>query len=179
MTGPAPITAAHVLTFCDGVVKGSQPVLVRCDPVADQELDDCFVTVDQQVASSGGAPVLGWAIWEVPGVLIEAEFHAVWQQPEGTLLDISARRLRFDSITFVPDPGARYAGRQVDNVRVPLNSDPRVRQFIYLCQRRFELENTGALADQHGLVELPPGIAKAHRMVVDQLGRLAKRLFRG
>ena len=79
----------------------------------------------------------------------------------------------------VPDPRARYAGRQVDNVRVPLSSDPRVRQFIYLCQRRFELENTGALADQHGLVELPPGIAKAHRMVMDQLDRLAKRLFRG
>ncbi len=179
MTGPAPITAPHVLEFCNGVVKDSQPIQVRCEQAPDQAFDDCFVTVDRRVASNGGMPVLGWAIWEVPGVLIEAEFHAVWQQPEGTLLDISARRLRFDSITFVPDPGARYAGRQVDNVRVPLNSDPRVRQFIYLCQRRFELENTGALADQHGLVELPPGIAKAHRMVVDQLGRLAKRLFRG
>lgn len=152
---------------------------VRCEPVPDRAFNDCFVTVDRQVASNGGAPVFGWAIWEIPGVLIEAEFHAVWQQPEGTLLDMSARPLRCDSITFVPDPNARYAGRQVDNVRAPLSSDPRVRQFIYLCQRRFELENTGALADQHGLVELPPGIAKAHRMVMDQLDRLAKRLFRG
>ena len=46
-------------------------------------LDDCFPLVECMVAREGGRLVLGWALWERPGFLIEAELHAVWQQPQG------------------------------------------------------------------------------------------------
>jgi hypothetical protein len=37
----------------------------------------------------GGSMVLGYKIWYVPSLYIEAERHAVWHNPEGELVDIT------------------------------------------------------------------------------------------
>ncbi len=168
----------HVLQFCEEVVVGATPVRVPCAPDARAQQMDCFETVDQRVRTEGGHRVLGWAIWEAPGILIESEFHAVWAHPvNGALFDIAQRPMTFSAITFIADPSRQYEGRQVDNVRKPLTKDPKVRQFIYLMKRRFEILNTGALADQHGEIELPPRLRKTHDAVMRQLVPLARRLF--
>lgn len=83
----------------------------------------------------------------------------------------------FSSITFVADPTRQYEGRQVDNVRKPLTKDPKVRQFIYLMKRRFEILNTGTLADQHGEIELPLRLRKEYDALMRQLVPLGRRLF--
>lgn len=43
--------------------------------------------------------------------------------------------------------------------------------------RRFEILNTGALADQHGEIELPPQLRKEYDAVMRQIVPLARRLF--
>ena len=180
MTVAADITAPHVTMFCQEVVAGAVPVLVVCAPDQRALQMDCFETVDQRVREEGGTRVLGWAIWEIPGILIEAEFHAVWSYPVGgKLFDIAKRQASFPTITFVADPTRSYEGRQVDNVRKPLTQDPGVRQYIDLMKRRFEILNTGALADQHGEIELPPQLHKAYDEVMRQMDPLARRLFGG
>ena len=168
----------HVNVFCREVVAGATPVRVPCAPDARAQQMDCFETVDQRVRTEGGSRLLGWAIWEIPGMLIEAEFHAVWAHPvNGALFDIAQRPMSFSAITFIADPTRQYEGRQVDNVRKPLTKDPNVRQFIYLMKRRFEILNTGALADQHGELELPPRLRKEYDAVMRQIVPLARRLF--
>ncbi len=180
MTIAASIQAPHVSAFCQEVVAGVVAVSVPCAPDQRALQMDCFETVDQRVREEGGSRVLGWAIWEIPGMLIEAEFHAVWAHPvNGALFDIAQRPMSFSAITFIADPTRQYEGRQVDNVRKPLTKDPKVRQFIYLMKRRFEILNTGALADQHGVIELPPRLGKELDAVERQMRPLARRLFGG
>ena len=43
--------------------------------------------------------------------------------------------------------------------------------------RRFEILNTGALADQHDEIELPPQLRKEYDAVMRQIVPLARRLF--
>lgn len=135
------------------------------------------MTVADKVAADGGRCVFGWAIWEFPGVLIEAEFHAVWEGDDGTQLDVAARPLMFPVITFLPDPVRTYQGRQVDNVRKPLSSDPRVRELIYLMGQRFGILNAGARADQHA-VALAGRSLKDFNRLEDRIEALQRRLFR-
>ena len=97
--------------------------------------------------------MLGWAIWEYPKVFIEAEFHSVWQAPDGVLHDLVPRQQPPVRILFVRDPRRRYVGRQVDNVRKPLTNDKNVKEFLALQGRMFALQNEGDLADYHGPLE--------------------------
>lgn len=39
-------------------------------PVGQQRYEDCFNVVAEQVAGHGGQQIIGWAIWELPGVFI-------------------------------------------------------------------------------------------------------------
>ena len=91
------------------------------------------------VVQYGGTGVTGWAIWEVPQLFIEAEFHAVWRTKAGTLIDVSQPPQRFDRILFLPDPETLYEGRNIDNVRQPLLDHPLVHKVIGRAQRRFEM----------------------------------------
>jgi hypothetical protein len=44
------------------------PVYVDSTPIPDAKTDGCFPTVDEYVRINGGARILGWSIWELPGV---------------------------------------------------------------------------------------------------------------
>ena len=111
-------------------------------------------------------------------MLIEAEFHAVWERPaDGALIDIAQRQLPFTSITFLPDPQRMYGGRQVDNVRKPLNKDPKVRQLIHLKGLHFEMLNAGARAQQYEIA-LSGKERKVYGARQKQIERLQLSLFR-
>lgn len=178
MNRAANLHEVYVQDFCKQVTSSSLPVELACEPAPGAQLLDCFSTVESQVQKFGGRPVLGWAIWEFPQVLIEAEFHAVWERhDDGVLIDISAHPLPFSKITFLPDPQRVYLGRQVDNIRKPLSKDPKVRQFIYLMQRQFEILNRGSRADQYE-VDLPKKERKEYALLLKQLQVLGKQIFR-
>ena len=63
--------------------------MLNSDPLPEAEEMDCFVNVEQAIAKNGGRAVYGWAIWQVPGVYIEAEFHCVWENDAGEMLDVT------------------------------------------------------------------------------------------
>jgi hypothetical protein len=137
------------------------------------------LNVQRHVEQHGGEMAIGWALWEYPGVFAEAEFHAVWRDPStGSLVDLNPRPFPFSVISFLPDPVRRYEGRQVDNIRRPLNKNPLVKQFIYQAQRFFQLMNTGELADKHGEIEVSPRLAKELELVQREMARLGKRIFK-
>lgn len=176
---PAAIDTEHVRAFCDEVAPGQQPVSVSCEPLANQPMNECFAVIPQHVLAAGGEQLLGWAIWEYPGIFIEAEFHAVWRDPSGRLLDLSPRPIAFDKITFLPDQNAEYCDRQVDNIRKPLIDDPSLTRFLYLAKKRFNIMNTGDLADQHGQIALPKKLMREYERVLKEMlvlqGRLQRR----
>ena len=59
--------------------------------------------VREKIKREGGSIVFGWVIWEWPNVLLTAEFHAVWKDPKGALIDITPKPRRESSIIFVAD----------------------------------------------------------------------------
>lgn len=63
----------------------------------------CSDGVQEKVQNDGGQILYGWTIWEWPGVLLTAEFHAVWRNECGDLYDITPKPSGETKILFVPD----------------------------------------------------------------------------
>ncbi len=137
------------------VVPAGTALYVAIEPEHGSVVNDCYLNVDKQVASRGGSSVHGWAIWEWPCTMLEAEFHAVWRRPDGSLLDVTARNDAESRVLFVPDPVLRFAGQSINNVRVPLRDDALVREWIELHDAKFEVLNQGTRATQFGPVSVP------------------------
>lgn len=175
---PAQLDAPETLNFCLQVVPDAHAVLINNEPFPGAEVMDCFPNVEMVIEKNGGKAVYGWAIWWVPGVYIEAEFHCIWENDAGEMLDITPYPYHTDNILFLPDSKRIYKGQQVDNIRQALVNAPDVIRWLYLARKRFEILNTGDLANQHGRIELPPKLAKEYIKVMDETERLDSRLKR-
>lgn len=134
-TRPADPKAAHVQRFCAGIVPDAAPIAmaIRAEPAC--EPLDCFGNVRRKVQRVGGAIRFGWSIWEWPSVYIEAEHHAVYEGPDGSLIDVTPPADDWTmSRTFLPDSSAVYdfenEGVRRDNHRLALSSDPLIEQFF-------------------------------------------------
>lgn len=60
--------------------------------------------IREKIAADGGSIRFGWRLQEWPNILLRAEFHAVWVNPTGTMVDITPAVPTGDSSVFVPDP---------------------------------------------------------------------------
>lgn len=168
----------HVLEFCLSVVADMEPLRIPCQPLAGKPFNECVVVVPEHAAANGGEQVIGWAIWERPGVFIEAEFHSVWKTPAGELVDVVPREYPFKAITFLPDPHRTYRGRQIDNVRKALVRDPDVVRFLFLAKRKTQILNEGHLADKYDITldELSPRQRREILNLIDEGTKLEARL---
>jgi hypothetical protein len=151
---PPKIIKPYVISFCRQIVKKPEPIYIPVRPLNGAPANECFQILPKHIASHGGEQVIGWTIWEWPRVLIEAEFHCIWRRPDNRLLDLTPKSVPVPRILFLPDARRAYRGRQVDNVRKPLDHDPAIRRFCDLATRLHHALNEGELADYHGPVEL-------------------------
>jgi hypothetical protein len=173
---PPKIIKPYVISFCRGIVSEPEPIYVPVRPLHGAPDDECFTILPKHIATHGGDQIIGWAIWEWPRVLIEAEFHCVWRQPDGALLDVTPKRVPVPRVLFLPDPRRRYHGRQVDNFRKPLDRDPAIKRFCELSTLYHRALNEGDLADYHGPVTLSEQ-ATRHEMERQQLQILLMRRY--
>jgi hypothetical protein len=150
-TTPAKITPA-IIKLCHELVPDAQPKFLSVNTVPSAEVNVCFPLVESCVRDHGGSVFHGWQIWEWSGVMIEAEFHAVWRSSTGRLHDLTPKKVPVTRVLFLPDPDRQYHGQQVCNVRRSLSSDPLVSYFIKACEDEFEFVNRGELATQHGML---------------------------
>lgn len=81
---PPKLIKPYVISFCRSVVSDPKPVYVPLRPLDGAAENACFSILPPPVAQHGGEQVNGWSIWEWPRVFIEAEFHAVWRQPDAS-----------------------------------------------------------------------------------------------
>lgn len=140
-TTPPQITP-EILKLCSAVNPGQIPIFIPVLPDQYSQIDHCFFNVKDKCEREGGIIEYGWAIWEWPAVLIEAEFHAVWKKPDGNLIDISKRVE--GQILFLKDEKRTYDfnknGYRVDNIRKPISNSPLVREYIGLAEEKFQIE---------------------------------------
>jgi hypothetical protein len=66
----------------------------------------CHVSAKHKAFESGGKRIHGWAIWQFNELAI-AEFHSVWEDPDGNLVDVTPPTYGKGRILFVRDPNTR------------------------------------------------------------------------
>jgi len=151
---PSPLND-YVGQFCLGI-STADPVYVPIRRTWWAKKSECFPNVERMIKSKGGTLETGWQIWEWPDVFIEAEFHGIWISPVGERRDITPKPKRFPNILFLPDTQRQYQGRQVDNIREPLQDDRVIKDFLAVRAAIFLVLNKGDRANQNGVVSIPP-----------------------
>ena len=156
MLAPRPATdRPEVRSLCEELVPDIAPVELEINAPPTARAGDCTENVAWVIERHGGKMECGWRLWEIPDVLVEGEFHAIWVSDQGARTDVTPHS-RFNKIIFLPDPSLVYEGRQINNVRRPLSTSPIVRDFISTADRLFEAMNRGDLADAHGEIAVTP-----------------------
>jgi hypothetical protein len=131
-----------VLSFCNEVKSGSTPVFVPLVPDITATPRECFFNVHQAVDQRGGEIVYGWAVWWWPGVFIEAEHHAVWKAPDGSMLDVTPHERGNSATLFVADQDAIFDETSFyrrDNIRKSLRNDPDIQAWLDAMAQRYQL----------------------------------------
>jgi len=123
----------------------SSGVYIDVKPDADAKLSECIYNVKNKIKIDGGREVLGWEIWKT-NILIEAQFHSVWQSTNGNFEDITPREsgANVEKILFFPDKKLKYDGYQKDNIRLNITDNRLVDDFIQLVETLFTIQNKGA-----------------------------------
>jgi len=148
----------EVRELCQRLVPGEIPDVLSVEAPSWAKLNDCIGNTKRMVTRRGGGVDYGWQLWETfRGVMIEAEFHAVWVDERGRRHDVTPKPLpSIRETVFLADPNLVYNGRQIDNIRVALIDDQIVHDFIAASEAFFETTNRGELADFHGELTLTP-----------------------
>lgn len=134
MTTTPDAVTSEIRALCTRLGCSPDPVYVRVETHHNAQENDCFVDIEKYQKDHGGDRVIGWQIWEWPGVMVEAEFHAIWRSPSGDLLDVSYKADCEKQILFAADPVRTYSGHKLDNVRAAVWDHPTVHEFIRVAE---------------------------------------------
>lgn len=98
-------------------------------------------------------------------MFVEAEFHAVWQKPDGRWLDIAPKKSATARVFFLHDPVRHYEGRQVNNVRRPVVGDPQLQAHLDTYTAEYDFLNRGDRVGHHGEISLLGAEAAEYEMI--------------
>lgn len=147
---------AEIERFCRQLNPRGAPVWVDVEPTSSAERQECFFNVREKIDREGGEAALGWTIWEWPSTMLDAEFHSVWRDPQGRLIDVTPKDQGETRILFLEDPDEAYdysqPGKWRDNVRYPLCDEPDVHRLIRLASDFFALQERNS---EGRLIRLP------------------------
>jgi hypothetical protein len=137
---PSEVTP-DALRFCRSLCESQSPQIVGVMPAEGAIFAECFHNVIAHAKKCGGSLRYGWDVSILEGVYGEAEFHAVWRKPDGTLLDITPKAQGEDRILFQPDDVNTYdfdSRRSLANRFCAFCDDPLVLRFVELAKYRVE-----------------------------------------
>jgi len=106
---------------------------VPVQPASGALTNECFFNVPQKISKDGGTIQYGWCLWEVPGLFIEAEVHAIWVSPSGEWIDVTPKVNNEKEILFLPDNTVTWDENsrfRRDNIRMAMKDDPVIFAFI-------------------------------------------------
>jgi len=170
-------TDENIIGLLKKIGSTEEPRYVTCEPIQGSPINECFPLVEDKIKTEGGRRILGWQIWKGQ-LLIEAEFHAVWENIDGKYIDITPKSLPFSEILFIPDHTAIYDGKQVGNIRINITGNSLVDEFISIHEATFRIENKGDRALQYEL-HLKGKEAKAHTILTNAKPFLEMMALRG
>ncbi len=121
-------TPSADLPFSKGILKLARQIDATRTPEfvpveADGEFspERSYDNVAAIVRRRGGSMLKGWILRELPTVFVEANVHAVWRCPDGSLVDVTPRTDGLTRILFVADSKTRWQGEDVEPRRTLLH----------------------------------------------------------
>ncbi|PSL29024.1 SEC-C domain-containing protein [Chitinophaga ginsengisoli] len=108
-------------------------VPIKPDPAATP--GNCYFNVQDKVAKDGGNLVYGWAVW-LSDFICEGEHHAVWEDEDGNLVDVTPPRVPIDKLLFIPDDRFAYEGKHIGSIRSSIVDNPLVDHIILLAEMK-------------------------------------------
>lgn len=176
-TTPAKVTD-KIMGLCEGIVADMKPVYL---PVSAPEWSlpgECFPNVQRIVREQGGKQVNGWAIWQWANILVEAEAHSVWENPEGQLIDITPHDNGESEILFLCDDNMVYSMEQIGSIRLALTESPLAAELIELSEKKEKIMSEYKPGTKILLTELQKKLAPLEsrkQELIMQLNRKAER----
>lgn len=126
------------------------PDYLYVTPEVSAKAKDCFVVVQDKIKKDGGRMIMGWQIWKGKH-LVEAECHAVWEDSDEELHDLTPKEIYVDKIIFVEDENLVYEDKQIDNVRLNTTTNKLVDDLIEVWEALYRFDNKGERATLYDL----------------------------
>lgn len=145
MTGVPQELFPHVISFCSSI-SSTLPIYITVTAGLNDVVKECIPNVRRRTEREGGEIVFGWQIWEWYGIMIEAEFHALWQDQKNILHDVTPKDIPCEKILFLPDQNLVYNEQQINNIRHSLIANQKVHELIQIEDSIFEIHNKGERA---------------------------------
>jgi hypothetical protein len=130
-------TNKYVESLLDLIDSEFLPEQINVKPVENAVPQDCFGNVRKKIQLSSGNIHYGWAIWK-SDVIYEAEYHAVWEDDDGVLTDVSVHELPYSKIMFVADNIDKERAVP-DNFRLNHTTNPVIDEFIKICELKSKI----------------------------------------
>ncbi len=103
-TLPASLSDLTVEEFIAGWGFPDTPILISYTDVGAGYLGDwCHVSSKAHAMKHGGRRVHGWALWYYEGNGVMGNFHSIWEDPDGVLVDVTPPKFGQTEIMFVRD----------------------------------------------------------------------------
>jgi hypothetical protein len=131
-TTPRRITPP-IKRLCKRLVPEATPGFVPVLAAPSAKPNAICENVDEVIRVNGGEHAPGWLIWEMRGVLLNAERYSCWRSPEGDLIDVSPKPDGEKRILFLQSPEP-WDGSRVCPITFALNDDEPVKKYIKLYQ---------------------------------------------
>jgi hypothetical protein len=145
-TTPRAMTVA-IQSFCSEL-SHEQPVFLEVQPDMSSGVGMCYFNAARVADRFGGLVVYGWLIWELNGVYLTAEHHAV-AEVDGKLIDCTPPHAGERRVLFVPDRSFNGDTSSPPNIPcqyAPLVSHPLIERYCDLARRRADLLVEGIAA---------------------------------
>lgn len=96
---------------------------------------NCFFNVPKKVKIDGGKIHYGWILHENE-FFYEAERHAVWENDNEDLIDITpSQKENTEKIMFLSDNNFQYKGQYIGNIRVNSTKNKIVEDYIFILEK--------------------------------------------
>jgi len=119
-----------------------EPVYLKVSPEPGAQTKDCFIAVQEKAKRDGGRMIMGWQVWKGKH-LIEAECHAVWEDENEELHDITPKEFPVYKILFIEDEKLVYEDKQIDNIRLNISNNELADDLILVCKAIYRFDNKG------------------------------------
>jgi len=131
-TTPRRITPP-VKRLCKKLVADGMPGFVPVLAAPSAKPNAAYENVEDTIRVNGGEHAPGWLIWEMRGVLLNAERYTCWRSPDGDLIDVSPKPDGEKRILFLEGPEP-WDGSRVCPTTYALVDDEPVKNYIKLYQ---------------------------------------------